>query len=198
MEVTQRQMDILRAAVKIIANQGFRELTTKNMAKELNLTEAALYRHFKSKNHILQTLLNYFMEISADFLNSINEKQVSPWQKVELFISNRLQFFKDDPDLSIVLFSEELYKNDPSLQEQLRNIMYQHRDSMTDLIRQAQAQNEIKTPIEASQLYIIMIGSMRHIITQWNVGTRNNDLIKEGNKLLSTIRTLFDFNNSHK
>ena len=41
MDVTKRQMDIVDAAIRIIARKGYRELTTKNLARELKLTEAA-------------------------------------------------------------------------------------------------------------------------------------------------------------
>jgi AcrR family transcriptional regulator len=49
MELTVRQKDILKAAIAIIANQGYEKLTIKNLATKIGVTEAALYRHFKSK-----------------------------------------------------------------------------------------------------------------------------------------------------
>ncbi len=49
MELTERQKDIIMAGIAIIANQGYEKLTTKNLATKMGVTEAALYRHFKSK-----------------------------------------------------------------------------------------------------------------------------------------------------
>ena len=49
MELTVRQKDILKAAIAIIANQGYEKLTIKNLATKIGVTEAALYRHFKIK-----------------------------------------------------------------------------------------------------------------------------------------------------
>lgn len=46
---TDRQIEIMEAATLRIDQYGIQELTIKNLAADLGLSEAALYRHFKSK-----------------------------------------------------------------------------------------------------------------------------------------------------
>jgi AcrR family transcriptional regulator len=58
---TERQIEIMQAATQRIDKHGIQDLTIKNLAADLELSEAALYRHFKSKNDILMGLLNYFI-----------------------------------------------------------------------------------------------------------------------------------------
>ena len=53
MEFTNRQIEIIEAAKKLIGEKGIQNITTKNLAKEMAFTEAALYRHFKNKNEYL-------------------------------------------------------------------------------------------------------------------------------------------------
>jgi TetR/AcrR family fatty acid metabolism transcriptional regulator len=60
-DFTHRQIEIMDAATLRIDQYGIQELTIKNLAADLNLSEAALYRHFKSKNEILLGLLSYFI-----------------------------------------------------------------------------------------------------------------------------------------
>ena len=59
---TERQIEIMQAATQRIDKYGIQDLTIKNLAADLQLSEAALYRHFKSKNDILMGLLNYFFQ----------------------------------------------------------------------------------------------------------------------------------------
>ncbi len=59
---SERQIEIIEAATKRIDEHGIQDLTIKTLAADLNLSEAALYRHFKSKNEILLGLLTYFIE----------------------------------------------------------------------------------------------------------------------------------------
>ena len=47
---TERQIEIMEAAIKRIDCCGIQELTIKNLAADINLSEAALYRHFKGNS----------------------------------------------------------------------------------------------------------------------------------------------------
>ena len=76
---SERQIEIIEAATKRIDEHGIQDLTIKTLAADLNLSEAALYRHFKSKNEILLGLLTYFIEEMKDRLDVIlSNKDRSP------------------------------------------------------------------------------------------------------------------------
>src|SRR5512139_2338877 len=57
-----RKQQIIDAARKLIIKKGSEHLTVRAMAKEVGLTEAAIYRHFKSKREILSFLMNHIMD----------------------------------------------------------------------------------------------------------------------------------------
>jgi TetR/AcrR family fatty acid metabolism transcriptional regulator len=59
-EFTDRQIEIMEAATNRISKYGIQNLTIKTLAEDIGLSEPALYRHFKSKNEILLSLLEYF------------------------------------------------------------------------------------------------------------------------------------------
>ena len=55
---TVRQREIIIAARAVIFSRGIENLTVREIAKELNITNAALYKHFKSKNEIISLLID--------------------------------------------------------------------------------------------------------------------------------------------
>ena len=57
---TERQNQIIEESIKLIHNQGIQGMTIKNISNAIGLTEAAIYRHFKSKDEILSTILDDF------------------------------------------------------------------------------------------------------------------------------------------
>jgi TetR/AcrR family fatty acid metabolism transcriptional regulator len=71
-DFTERQIEIMEAATLRIDKFGIQELTIKNLASDLSLSEAALYRHFKSKNeNIARTIdLFYFRNERATCFNN--------------------------------------------------------------------------------------------------------------------------------
>jgi len=62
MEITARQLEIIEAAGEILTKSGVNGLTTKNLAALIGFSESALYRHFKSKEEIILTMLLYLAE----------------------------------------------------------------------------------------------------------------------------------------
>ena len=53
---------ILEASLKLFSKKGFKETTIKDIAKEVGITEGAIYRHFTSKDEIINNLLRYITE----------------------------------------------------------------------------------------------------------------------------------------
>ena len=192
MELTKRQLDIVTAAIKIIARRGYQDLTTKNLAAELQLTEAALYRHFTNKNDLIRNILDYFQSISCEVLEQTQTMCLEPLEKVKLFVNNRYQMFMRQPDLAQVMFSEEIFRHDPGFVDQMQSIMHIHRDAVCSYLREAQSQGRIAAGLDTVQIFRLIVGSMRLLVTQWTFAGQAFDLEAEGTKLLDTIIELIE------
>lgn len=57
---------LLKATVKVFAEAGARGATTRRIAQEAGVNEVTLFRHFKSKDDLLETALKALAEIAAD------------------------------------------------------------------------------------------------------------------------------------
>jgi TetR/AcrR family fatty acid metabolism transcriptional regulator len=55
--ISDRQIEIIEAAGKILTRSGVGGLTIKNLAKEMHFSESAIYRHFTSKEEIIIAML---------------------------------------------------------------------------------------------------------------------------------------------
>lgn len=187
MEMTARQQDIINAAINIISREGFQDLTTKHLAELVGVSEAALYRHFDSKTDLLHKILEYFQSLAQDAMGNIHNEICDPLEQVKAFVINRYKLFMDNPDLAKVMFSEEIFQNDRSLAEHNLSIMHVHRDQLLKSIRQAQKQGQIRNDLEPIQLFRIIVGSMRLLVTQWQLCGYQFELKQEGEKLWDTI-----------
>ena len=58
-KISDRQLEIIEAAGKILTASGVSGLTIKNLAKEMKFSESAIYRHFTSKEEIIIALLEF-------------------------------------------------------------------------------------------------------------------------------------------
>ena len=188
--MTERQEQIILTAIALIAREGYKNLTIKKLASELNLSEAALYRHFVNKEDLLLSIMHYFEDISRNVLQELQKTKLNSLEKVHFFIMNRYELFTSNPDLAQVMFSDELFYYDPVFFKQYQKISSNHREVLLNFIEEAQKEGFIQSGINSEQIFTILIGSMRFLITQWNLSGRKFDLGKEGDSLFQTIKNL--------
>ncbi|MBN2828865.1 MAG: TetR/AcrR family transcriptional regulator [Candidatus Cloacimonetes bacterium] len=187
MILTERQSQIVDAAIKLIAEQGIQNLTIKNLSGIVGISDAAIYRHFNSKDEIVMAMLNHFDTISGFVLSETETDDLSSLDKIKKFLFDRYKRFSENPKAARVMFSEEVFKNDERYTEKMLSIMHQHGESIRGIILEGQKNGEIRSDIPAKQLFILIFGSMRLLITQWNMRDASFDLSREGAELWDSI-----------
>jgi AcrR family transcriptional regulator len=164
-------------------------LTIKNLAKKIGITEPAIYRHFDSKIHILITILDLFKKNNElIFSNELNTKNAI--DKIEYLFSKHFTTFSMKPSLVSVIFSEEIFRNEPILIEKISEIIKNNDKILTRIIMNGQKNKELRSDIEAEYLATILMGSVRLCVKKWQLSGYSYSLIDEGKHLLKSIKLL--------
>jgi len=192
-EFTERQIEIMEAATLRIDKYGIQELTIKNLAADLNLSEAALYRHFKSKNEILLGLLTYFIIEMGDRISNImmtNEEHPSVLLK-QLFAS-QLNTFVKKPAIVSVIFSEGIFQFNKALLEKVSEMMTLMQKNINLLIGKGQNEGKFATLLDKEAITTIIMGSMRMVVLKWKLSGNKSKLVKDGENILNGILKMIE------
>lgn len=185
---SERQVEIIEAATKRIDNYGIQELTIKNLASDIYLSEAALYRHFKSKNDILVALLRYsILEMRQRIEVISSNDELTPIEKIKGVFNSQLESFVAKPAIVSVIFSEGIFQFNKELSSILKEMMDMMHEYISMLIEKGQADNKIRKSIGSGTQTIIIMGSMRFTVLKWKLSGHQADLVKEGNTVLDGI-----------
>lgn len=185
---TERQIEIIEAATKRIDEHGIQDLTIKTLAADLNLSEAALYRHFKSKNEILLGLLTYFIEEMKDRLDVIlSNKDRSPSELLKDLFDSQLKTFVQKPSIVSVIFSESIFQFNKELSSTVSSMMELMHNHIEGIVKKGQANANFSKIVGVSTTATIVMGGMRITVLKWKLSGHKSDLIKDGNKVLSGI-----------
>ena len=192
--LSNRQNQIIEESINIIHNQGIQGFTIKNLSNALNLSEAAIYRHFKSKTEILCTLLDSFIEILSDFIKSTLENEFSSMEKIKNIFEKLSLTFSNKPAYVSVIFAEEIFKNDKSLSVKVNKILKKNNDAFNLIIENGQKNNEITRRAESQELTLMTMGAFRLMVKNWKMTDFSFDLKKSSEKLYLSINTLIKKN----
>jgi AcrR family transcriptional regulator len=176
--LTQRQEKIIQASIKLISDGGIQHLTIKALAAEVGVSEPAIYRHFKSKMDILKTLLSMIQEESRRFRNKISQEEPSLKQIEAMFTTHTRQFIAN-PALTSIIFSEEIFQNDKKLSDVVLTIMNEKQEFIHSVIEREQQAGQVRTDISADKLTLIIMGTLRLIVSRWKLTNFKFDLNAE-------------------
>lgn len=186
---TERQKEIIEVALELIATKGIQGLTIKNLARTIGITEPAIYRHFDNKIHILIAILDLFKTNSEQvFSTELNNNNAIA--KIEHLFTKQIATFSMKPSLGSVVFSEEIFKNEPILITKIAEIIGQNDKILTEVILKGQKNGEIRSDIEAKHLATILMGSLRLCVKKWQLSKYSYNLVDEGKQLLKSIQLL--------
>lgn len=194
-EITERQQEIINVSLALITESGIQSLTIKNLAKRIGFAESAIYRHYENKIQILLAILDFFKRNTEQlFSNQLNSNENSII-KIEKLFANHFRKFTNTPSLVVVIFSEEIFRNERELCTKVAEIMNLNMESLTTIIIDGQQKGEIRNDIEATHLAIMILGSLRMFVKQWSMTDYKFDLIAKGAELINSVKMLLQKQN---
>jgi AcrR family transcriptional regulator len=187
---TDRQTEIIEAALEIINTLGIQGLTIKNISKKVGITEPAIYRHFESKTDILIGILNNFKDMAEMLSKMMNNYKATATEKINFLFSRMLELFTETPSMVSVIFSEEIFKNEEVLKLKIIDIVNLHTKTIEDIILKGQQESNIRTDIDAENLALIAMGSFRLMVKKWELQNHSYSLQKEGKTLIDILNKI--------
>ena len=192
-EFTDRQIEIMEAATNRISRFGIQNLTIKTLAEDIGLSEPALYRHFKSKNEILYSLLEYFkVEMKIRIQSILIKETATEADKLRAIFNSQLQTFVNKPAIVSVIFAESIFHYEENLSNKVSEIMDMMQDYVKKNVKQGQENGQYNKLMGASTLTTIIIGGTRMTVLKWKLSGHKSDLIKDGKAVLDGILKMIE------
>lgn len=188
--MTTRQLEVIQAAAKILTQSGVSGLTIKNVAREMGFSESALYRHFKSKEHIILTMLHFVLQqVDSAFIFKLNS-MFAPEEKLTALFKNQFSFFKKNQHLAVAIFSDGLLEESKRINEMLLTIISTRKKLLEPIIQEGQKRGVFRKDLSANELTHITMGAVRLLMYKWRIRQFQFDIEKQGAKLIGSILKL--------
>lgn len=192
-DFTERQIEIMEAATLRIDKFGIQELTIKNLASDLSLSEAALYRHFKSKNEILLGLLTYFiLEMNERIAVIIADEEKQPSELLKKVFVSQLNTFVQKPAIVSVIFSEGIFQFNKELSDKVSTMMALMQKNINALITRGQNEGVYAKLLGPETITTIIMGSMRMVVLKWKLSGNKSNLVNDGKNVLNGLLKMLE------
>ncbi|MEN8228136.1 MAG: TetR/AcrR family transcriptional regulator [Bacteroidota bacterium] len=187
---TARQKEIIEVALELISEKGIQGLTIKNLAKKIGITEPAIYRHYDSKIDILIAVLELFKQNTEQLFEKELNNDSKAIDKINHLFTKHFASFSATPSLISVIFSEEIFRNEPVLIDKISEVIDKNDKILTTILINGQRNGEIRNDIEAKHLATMIMGTLRLFVKKWQFSAYSYNLPLEGKKLVNSILLL--------
>lgn len=131
-----RKDDILRALAVMLEGQPGQRITTAKLAKEVGVSEAALYRHFPSKARMFEGLIDFIEMAIFTQINLIKEQQKDTFVRIEHILYFLLGFAEQNPGITRILSGDALLGENERLQHRLEHIFSKLETQLKQTLRE--------------------------------------------------------------
>ena len=152
-----RREQIAEAALAIISSQGMKALTVARVAKMLGLATSALYRHFSSKDEILEAVLALLGQRMAANIDAACAETENGLGRLHALLTRHVRLVLEVRVIPRILFSDEIYGT-MSGKSRFSLFAQDLRGRIQSIVELGQARGEIRNDFSAEDIAIMFLG----------------------------------------
>jgi TetR/AcrR family fatty acid metabolism transcriptional regulator len=172
MATDDKRRQILDAAVRVFARQGYEASPVGDVAREAGVAYGLVYHYYGSKDAVLEAV---FREAWGRLLGAVavaEETGETAPEQLALVVKIVLRAWRDDPDLVRLLVRE--ITRSPHIQDELDEIG-QAFASLERIIRRGQDEGTFRGEIDARIAAWMLYGALEEVLTGWVLGQLPDD-----------------------
>jgi TetR/AcrR family transcriptional regulator len=139
----EKKLLILQTIAQMLESPAGDKVTTALLARRLNVSEAALYRHFASKAQMFEGLIEFIESSLFTVINQISGDEESGLRQVELVMVTLLAFAQKNKGLTRVLIGDALVHEKPRLQARINQLLDRIEASLKQSLKIAATQGTL-------------------------------------------------------
>ena len=145
-----RKLQILQTLAQMLEAPAAEKITTAALAARLDVSEAALYRHFASKAQMFEGLIEFIEETLFGLINKITSEETSGLKQLEAVTAMLLGFAQKNRGMTRVLIGDALVHENERLQMRINQLHDRVEATLKQALRFAAGQNELPAAPDAS------------------------------------------------
>lgn len=183
-----RQRQIVDAARRVIIKYGSEHVTVRRIAKEVGISEAAIYRHFKNKKGILSLLAeNVEEDLIGDITRTTAEGSMS-LETLDSVLRSHLSTIEQRRGISFQVIAEIVSLGDKRLNTKLSGTINKYISCLKDFLAEIVKSGEVREDIDLEVAAMALFGIMQGLVNIWALSNYSFDPQEKYTALWSMFR----------
>jgi AcrR family transcriptional regulator len=185
-----RKKEIIEAARKLIYKKGSEHVTVNNIAKEVKISEAAIYRHFRNKKEILSFLASHITESLMQDIDSAGQNDVSSPDNIGGILRSHFSKIEQKRGVSFQVIAEIISFGDKKLNRQVYDNIQQYIQRFRSLLEKGIREGSIRKDIDPEATALLIFGMIQGLVNTWALSNYSFDLTERYDALWNVFRRM--------
>lgn len=186
-----RKTDIIEALLRLADRIGPDRLTTNDIAREVGITQAAIFRHFPTKAELWSAVGEVIAARLDEAWKQALTANTTPKDRLRALIAAQLCQIEATPALPAILHSRELNVDNAFLRERFGGLLLQYQAHLVANLEGMVAEGTMTPDVRPQDAAVLLTSLVQGIAIRWSLGSRGFPLQAEGLRLLGVQLTLF-------
>ena len=174
-----RREEIINAALTLVANQGVRSMTIDRIARLVGIVPSAVYRHFAGKSEIIAAVLTMIVGRMKHNIYEVDKENKDSLVAFRNLLMRQIKLVKEFMVIPHILFSEEVYSENPALRAKLHDLINTFLSALAELIKKCQKQGSVRQDIEPFRIATMFLGLFQPSAFLYHLSGGTFDVVKQ-------------------
>ncbi|MBK9573638.1 MAG: TetR/AcrR family transcriptional regulator [Rhodoferax sp.] len=162
----ERRLVTVEAVVALAGTQNPSDITTTAIAKHMNLTQGALFRHFPTKDAIWQAVMEWVAERLLARIDRAAEGVASPLAAMRAMFMSHIDFVSEHPGVPRMIFGELQRAEATAAKRMVQTLIGRYAERLRARIEQGKAMGEIAPEVDTQAAATLFVGTIQGLVMQ--------------------------------
>jgi AcrR family transcriptional regulator len=162
----ERRAATVEAVVELAAEQNPSDITTTAIAQRMGLTQGALFRHFPTKDAILQAVMSWVTERLLTRVDKAAQDAASPLAALEAVFMTHIDFVSEHPGVPRMLFGELQRPGETLPKRMAQTLVHRYGERLHRLLEAGKTAGELDVELDTDAAAVLFIGSIQGLVMQ--------------------------------
>jgi len=180
-----RREQIARAALELIAAQGVTSLSVAAVARRVGLVPSAIYRHYKSKEAVLDAVVEHVEERLFANVVAAAEETADALECLHRLLRRHVHMIRENEGIPRFVFSEDTYAGRPARKARVFTMIRSYLRLVTGIVVRGQEEGNIRPELPAPTVALMFLGLIQPGAILWHMSEGGFDVTREVEKAWS-------------
>lgn len=177
LDTCKRKGQIARAALDLLSKEGLESLSIAAVAEKVGIVPSAVYRHFASKDAILDAILDLVNTFFREIVAESKERHTDPLDRLHEIILRHAKFLIENQGLPAIVAAEIIFGEQRMRKAKFHSVFSAYLTSIEEIIVEGQAEGLIRNEVEPRAASLLLLGIDAPAAALWKASEGEYDML---------------------